>query len=174
MRHFGCIGALLAVLCMAGLLVGLAARQDGRAEAGGVITATLAGSEARTTGANGDAVGNLGDFPAYTAILSVTDAQDAAGDTLDVYVDGSPDGGATWINIGHFTQVLGNGANTLTFRGPIETVDGGGLAENVTSDAAAGVFRPGLVLPTMRARWAIADGGGAHSFTFKVILMGKS
>ena len=43
------------------------------------------------------------------AVLDVTAAATDAGDTLDVYVDTSFDDGLTWINIGHFTQVLGNG-----------------------------------------------------------------
>lgn len=42
-------------------------------------------------------------------ILDVTEAATDAADTLDVYVDTSFDGGTTWVNIGHFTQVLGNG-----------------------------------------------------------------
>lgn len=41
--------------------------------------------------------------------LDVTAAATEAGDTLDVYVDTSFDGGVTFVNIGHFTQVLGNG-----------------------------------------------------------------
>lgn len=41
--------------------------------------------------------------------LDVTVAATDAGDTLDVYIDTSFDGGVTWVNIGHFTQVLGNG-----------------------------------------------------------------
>ena len=41
--------------------------------------------------------------------LDVTAAATDAGDTLDVYIDTSFDGGATFVNIGHFTQVLGNG-----------------------------------------------------------------
>lgn len=42
-------------------------------------------------------------------VLDVTAAATDAGDTLDVYVDTSFDGGASFVNIGHFTQVLGNG-----------------------------------------------------------------
>lgn len=42
-------------------------------------------------------------------VLDVTSAATDAGDTLDVYVDTSFDGGVSFVNIGHFTQVLGNG-----------------------------------------------------------------
>lgn len=43
------------------------------------------------------------------AVLDVTAAATEAGDTLDVYIDTSFDNGATFVNIGHFTQVVGNG-----------------------------------------------------------------
>lgn len=43
------------------------------------------------------------------ATLDVTAAATDAGDTLDVYLDTSFDNGLTFVNIGHFTQVLGNG-----------------------------------------------------------------
>lgn len=48
-------------------------------------------------------------FTELVAVLDVTAAATDVGDTLDVYVDTSFDGGATFVNIGHFTQVLGNG-----------------------------------------------------------------
>lgn len=44
-----------------------------------------------------------------TATLDVTAAATEAGDTFDVYIDTSFDGGVTFVNIGHFTQVVGNG-----------------------------------------------------------------
>jgi hypothetical protein len=42
-------------------------------------------------------------------LLNVTAAATAAGDTLDVYVQASSDGGTTWDDLLHFTSVLGNG-----------------------------------------------------------------
>lgn len=48
-------------------------------------------------------------YELLVATLDVTAAATAAGDTLNVYLDTSFDGGATWVNIGAFTQVLGNG-----------------------------------------------------------------
>lgn len=48
-------------------------------------------------------------YTEMVVVLDVTAAATAAGDTLDVYIDTSFDGGTTWVNIGHFTQVLGNG-----------------------------------------------------------------
>lgn len=42
-------------------------------------------------------------------VLDVTAAATDVGDTLDAYIDTSFDGGVSFVNIGHFTQVLGNG-----------------------------------------------------------------
>lgn len=48
-------------------------------------------------------------WQSMVCILNVTAAATDATDTLDVYIDTSFDGGTSFINIGHFTQVLGNG-----------------------------------------------------------------
>lgn len=52
----------------------------------------------------------LGDnYKQLIAVLDLTAAATDVGDTLDVYLDTSFDGGASFVNIGHFTQMLGNG-----------------------------------------------------------------
>lgn len=48
-------------------------------------------------------------FSELVAVLDVTAAQTEAGDLLDVYIDTSFDNGATFVNIGRFTQVTGDG-----------------------------------------------------------------
>lgn len=48
-------------------------------------------------------------FTELIAVLDVTAAATDVGDTLDVYIDTSFDNGASFVNIGHFTQVVGNG-----------------------------------------------------------------
>lgn len=48
-------------------------------------------------------------FSEAVAILDVTAAATEAGDLLDVYLDTSFDGGSTWVNLGRFTQVTGDG-----------------------------------------------------------------
>lgn len=48
-------------------------------------------------------------FKQLIAVLDLTAAATDVGDTLDVYLDTSFDGGASFVNIGHFTQMLGNG-----------------------------------------------------------------
>lgn len=126
----------------------------------------LAPSVARNAGGNGAAVAGLGWRKRYLVLLDLTAAAALVGDTLDVYVDGSLDG-AIWCNIGHFTQCLGNGGPKRFFI----VLDGGtppATDIDVSTDAAGGVVRPAMAgLPQMRARWAIAGGGG-QSFTFSV------
>lgn len=52
----------------------------------------------------------LGDnYKQMIAVLDLTAAANDVGDTLDVYLDTSFDGGVSFVNIGHFTQILGNG-----------------------------------------------------------------
>lgn len=50
-----------------------------------------------------------GEYKEAVFTLDVTAAATDAGDTLDVYLDTSFDNGATFVNIGHFTQLAGNG-----------------------------------------------------------------
>jgi hypothetical protein len=134
----------------------------------------LLASATKTASGSGAMVTGFSRWSAVYPILTLTDAQDAADDLLDVYVDGSPDGGTTWYNVGHFPQILGNGDNAITYRAAIEGRDGSGLAEDITADAPAGTFRSGLLFDAMRPRWGIASVSGAHSFTFKVDLYGKT
>jgi len=65
------------------------------------ITAAASTAGVVTTG--------LGRYGRGLFMLDVTDANTAAGDTLDVYLQKSPDGGTTWTDFVAFTQVLGNG-----------------------------------------------------------------
>lgn len=73
--------------------------------------------------------------------LDVTAAATEVGDTLDVYVDASFNGGGKFVNIGHFTQVLGNGG-AKTFMMSLRGDNPGAAAVfSVGSDAAVGVTR---------------------------------
>lgn len=77
------------------------------------LITTLRASSARTIAAgatvSGEAVKLQENYEQLVVTLDVTIAATAAGDTLDVFIDTSFDGGTTWVNIGKFTQVLGNG-----------------------------------------------------------------
>lgn len=48
-------------------------------------------------------------FTEMIVVCDMTAAATDVGDTLDLYIDTSFDGGLSFVNIGHFTQILGNG-----------------------------------------------------------------
>ena len=128
----------------------------------------LAALAARVLGANGTPVTGLGGHRRAVIVLNITASAHEAGDTLDVFVDVSPDGGTTWLNAVHFTQQAGNGAAVKQFA-VLDAAAPGTAVVAVTSDAAAGVVRPALFGDQMRARWAIVDSGdGDSSHTFSV------
>lgn len=133
---------------------------------------TLAASAARTAGANGSAVSGFGRFRRLILLLSITASATDAGDTLDVYVDGSLDD-STWFNLVHFTQQAGNGAARKEFA-ILDASNPGTSVINVTADASSGVVRPAGFAPYLRARWAVADSGDANqSHTFSVVGYGQ-
>lgn len=107
-------------------------------------------------------------FDQLVATLSVSAAGTDAGDTLDVYVDTSFDAGTTYVNIGHFTQVLGNGG-AKTFILAIKNDNPGASAVfNVSTDAAAGVTRQIGIGDRIRYRGVMVDGDANGSFTYSV------
>jgi len=105
------------------------------------------------------------------ALLTVSAAATDGTDTLDVYLQKSVDGGTTYDDVLHFTQVLGNGG-AKTFLGQWRA--GGMTPESelhVPADAslAAGVLQGGIPAADWRLKWVIVDGGGSvASFTFTV------
>lgn len=136
---------------------------------------TLRASAAQAAGTvTGDA-GNGGlyklqqRFDEMVAQLVVSAAATEVSDTLDVYIDTSFDGGTTWVNVGHFTQVLGNGG-AKTFVLVIKNDNPGASAVfDVTSNAAAGATRQIGFGDRVRFRSVVADGGGAAaSFTHEI------
>lgn len=133
---------------------------------------TLLASAARTAtaGTAGTAVTGLGSYRHGTLFLDVTAAATDVGDTLDVYVQYSPDGGTTWDDYAHFSQVLGNGGTkqyVIPFN--IQGTPAAGHAPQ-TAGLAANSFRAGTDIgDRLRAYWVIVDdGGGASSFTFSL------
>ena len=91
------------------------------------------------------------------------------GDTCDVYVDVSPDGGTTWLNAVHFTQALGNGTDAATEYAVLYANTPGTAIVVATADAASTAVRPTLFGNALRARWAIVNSGtNDESFTFGV------
>lgn len=101
--------------------------------------------------------------------LDVTAAATDVGDTLDVYVDMSIDGGSKWHNIVHFTQVLGNGG-AKTFVAVIKNDNPGATAVfATTADAAAGATRQIGFGGNLRYRAVTVDAGTQNvGFTFSL------
>lgn len=134
---------------------------------------TLAALSARTVSANGTTTAVPGHYRRWVFLLNVTVADTDAGDTLDVYVDVSIDGGTTWLNAVHFSQVVGTDAASKAWA-VLDPSNPGTDVVAVTSDASAGKVRPALIGPHMRARWAITDAGSDDaSFTFAVTAYGQ-
>lgn len=109
-------------------------------------------------------------FNLLIAILNVTAAATDVGDTLDVYLDTSFDGGASFINIGHFTQVLGNGGAkkfVMSFKpAPIAAAN----SVSATGDqAAAAALQIGFG-DRFRYRAVAVDADANASFTFSLAI----
>jgi hypothetical protein len=104
------------------------------------------------------------------AMLDVTAMGGVAGDTLDVFVDVSPDG-SKWLNAVHFTQVAGNGAAQTKFA-VLDPANPGTSEINATSDCAGGAVRPAAFGMQMRGRYTLVD-AGAHgqSATFSLVVL---
>lgn len=125
---------------------------------------TLAASAARTSSANGTTMHIASGRSRVVVACIIADASlTDAGDTLDVYVDLSPDGGTTWINAVHFTQRAGNASGAKTEVAVLDSASASTSVVDVTSNANSGAVRPYVFGNAIRARWAIADSGDANS-----------
>lgn len=134
---------------------------------------TLAPSAARTdaSGATLAPVKIPTDATRAEILLNITASATEAGDTLDVYIDVSPDGGTTYINAVHFTQQAGNGA-AKKMVAVLDPSNPGTSVFDVTSDCASGAVRPALWGTDMRLRYTIVEVTGdnaSHTFSSKVL-----
>lgn len=106
------------------------------------------------------------------AVLDVTAAATDVGDTLDVYVDTSFDGGASFVNIGHFSQVLGNGGAKkyiMSFKPSPVAASNSVLA--TADQAAAAALQIGFG-DRFRYRATTVDANANASFTFSLKMFG--
>jgi hypothetical protein len=135
-------------------------------EQGEAITLFASAARTVTAGVNGDTVTVQGERLVYTWILTLTNAATDNVDTLDVYID-TLFGTATWINIAHFTQILGDGADAITRY--CVTVPANMLTTDLaTTDCAVGVAR-GVVGSAFRGRYVIVDIDADATFTFSLV-----
>lgn len=110
----------------------------------------------------------LGGGPAagVAFVLDLTAAATEVDDTLDVFVQTKLDG-TNWVDVAHFTQVVGNGGATKRhFLKVLPEGNQGGFEG--ASVLPAGTVR-NLFGIDWRATWTIVDAGSANaSFTFSV------
>lgn len=123
-------------------------------------TTTPAGASTGT----GAAVADMGEWKALILQLDVTAAATDVADTLDVYVQTTVDG-TNWVDIYHFTQVLGNGGVKRYF-GKIVWDAALTEFENAASLAAAG--GRSIVGDQYRVRYVQVDADSDATFTFSV------
>ena len=125
----------------------------------------LSGNEEGSAQQIGQSLKSGKPFTQLTVVLNLTALASAdVGDTLDVYIDTSHDGGTTWMNLAHFTQILGNGS----IKKQVVTINGIAAAAmvTVTADAASGAVRDIGFFDTIRYRSDIAYAGSNASFTW--------
>lgn len=126
-------------------------------------------SEARTSSNVAANTGNFGNIHAAAFLLTVSAAATEVGDTLDVYLQSSIDGGTTWDDFVHFTQVLGNGGakKYIAYWNALPSPESE-LGAPTDATLAAGV-KQGPIGEKIRTKWVIVDAGTANaSFTFKI------
>lgn len=124
----------------------------------------LQASAAKTATGTGTAVTGLGEWRVLILQLDVTAAATDAGDTLDVYVQTTIDG-TNWVDVYHFTQVLGNGGAKRYYG---KLIWDAALTEFENAAALAAAGGRAIVGDQYRVRWAITDADADCSFTFSV------
>jgi hypothetical protein len=125
----------------------------------------LLASAARTATGTGTAVSGLGEWKSIVLQLDVTAAATAVGDTLDVFVQTTIDG-TNWVDVHHFTQVLGNGGAKRYYAKVAGDI---ALTEFENGAALAAAASRSIVGDKYRIRWAITDADTVNaSFTFSV------
>ncbi len=135
------------------------------------MSKTLLASAARTASNVGSSVSLSRGLKGLIFILDVTAAAKDVGDTLNVYVQESPDG-SIWTDRVSFNQVLGNGGaeQFLAYLNCELAPTTAVLAPQDAALAAASLI-PGPIAPTIRAKFVIgkdADVPEDQSFTFSL------
>ena len=134
---------------------------------------TLVASAARTTSSTAAVSVPVELVQSAIFQLTVSAAATDAGDTLDVYVQHTVDGGTTWDDFVHFTQVLGNGgAKKFLATWNRQVTPESELKPPADAGLAAGVLQ-GPVGSTWRVKWVIVDADVDGSFTFALSMQAR-
>lgn len=127
------------------------------------VLASMTQADAET-GAFGSAVRLAGMVNGFAFILDVTAAATDVTDTLDVYVQTKIDG-TNWVDVVHFTQVLGNGGEKRY----IAKIAAGLATTEFEVGAALGAAAVrNLLGDEWRVKWVTVDADADASFTFGV------
>lgn len=104
-------------------------------------------------------------------VLTLSNAATDVDDTLDVFIQAYV--GGQWIDVVHFGQILGNGADSIVSVAKIVASEP--QAQFLTSSALAASAVRHLLSSKYRARWDVVDSNGAGgaadgdvSFTFSI------
>lgn len=130
------------------------------------MSAPLTSQSAATTSGTATVTLDASRVQWATLFLDVTAAATGVGDTLNVYVQHSPDGGTTWDDFVSFTQVLGNGGAKQYIAHWVADVTPTTPQHAPSDGALAAGVKQGPVGPDWRVKWVIA--GGTASFDFSV------
>lgn len=136
---------------------------------------TLVSSAARTASGNSGTLTpfgtKVGKLRSAVYFLNVSVAATDVGDTLDIYVQHSPDDGTTWDDFIHFTQVLGNGgAKKFIASWARDITPESEIKAPADAALAAGILQ-GPISPLIRVKWVIVDAGTDDaSFTFSLVV----
>lgn len=107
-------------------------------------------------------------------VLDVTAAATEVGDTLDVYIDTSFDGGVSFVNIGHFTQVVGNGgAKKFIMSFKANPITASNSVAFGTDQAASAALQIGFG-DRLRYRAVTVDANANASFTYSIKAQAKN
>lgn len=130
---------------------------------------TLLASAARTASGTAVLTADYGLILSAQFLLDVTAAATEVDDTLDVYIQHSIDGGTTYDDFVHFTQVLGNGGAVKELATWVrDVVAEDELRTPADASIAAGVLH-GPAGGKWRIKWVIVDSGTDNaSFTFSL------
>lgn len=129
-----------------------------------VPSIVLLADAARTATGTGDPV-TLEGYLALVFQLDLTAAATESGDTLDVYIQTTVDG-TNWVDVFHFTQILGNGGAKRYFGKIVAdaALTGFENATALSANSSRAIFGSDY-----RVRWDITDASTQNaSFTFSV------
>lgn len=130
-----------------------------------VVTMLASAARTVTAGTNSDDIHLPGMVRGFLFTLNVTAAATDAADTLDVTIKTKVDG-TNWLDVVHFTQVLGNGGAKI-FSAKVAA-----SAAQAIYDAAAalnaGDAATQVIGDVWRVTWVIVDADADATFTFAV------